>query len=326
MEIKIDYTFIKEQIEEKKVKRAFVQIPEGLRKNISFLNDFLSSLGVEAIFDLEPCFGSCDLPVERAKIYGCDAIIHIGHLEMRKNRGEGKIKAIFVPVYLDFKKKEIKEFLEKNDEIFENLSKTVFIGYSLPYKKVFEFICDYLSKIKGIDVKTGENASTGEKGLVLGCDFSALKDSTEKNDAIIISGGTFHVIGALSSVKFRKLVNVDVDNLSVNIFGKREKENLEKRKLAKYLKFLESDRIGVLICDKKGQWQTDFRHAKKALESKGKKVLLLTCFTLKKEKTLGLDVDAILNLACPRIEEDEFEKPVISWKTLKYFLDKYGDR
>jgi len=325
MEIKIDYEFIKKKIKEEKVKRAFVQIPEGLRKNIGFLNDFLTALGVVAIFDLEPCFGSCDLPVERAKIYGCDAIIHIGHLEMKRKEKE-QIKTIFVPVYLNFEEEKMKEFLEKNEGILKDLSKTIFIGYSLPYKRVFELICDYLSKSEGFEVKTGENLSTGEKGLILGCDFSALKDSTEENDVMIISGGSFHAMGALSSVKFRKLINVDVDNLSINIFGKEDKEKIEKKKLAKYIKFLESDKIGVLICDKKGQWQTNFEHAKKMLKDKGKKVVLLTCFTLKKDKILGLDVDAILNLACPRIEEDEFEKPIISWKTLKYFLDKYGDR
>ncbi len=326
MRIIINEDLLKKEVKEKKIKRAFVQLPEGLRKEIPKLNELLNSLGVEGIFDLESCFGSCDLPFERARIYGCDSIIHIGHLPIKKVKRK-EIKTIFIPAYLDFEKNKIIAFLEKNREIFKNLSKCVFIGYSLPYKKVFDLVCNFICKEnEDVEIKTGKNALTGEDGLILGCDFSALKESTKENDVFLVTGGVFHALGAVDTLKFRRILNLDVDALKINIFGKDEKIKREKIKLAKYAKFLESEKIGLLICDKIGQWQSDFETVKNNVEKMGKQVCIISCFTAKKEKILGLDVDIILNLACPRIEEDDFEKPIISWKTLKYFLEKYRNR
>ena len=42
---------------------------------------------------------------------------------------------------------------------------------------------------------------------------------------------------------------------------------------------------------------------------------------IRDDKLLGLDVDAFVNTACPRIVEDKFSKPILNPEDLKHVLE-----
>jgi diphthamide biosynthesis enzyme Dph1/Dph2-like protein len=63
--------------------------------------------------------------------------------------------------------------------------------------------------------------------------------------------------------------------------------------------------VGIIVCWKKGQARmNEARKLKKELENKGKKVSILAFDDFKKEKIEGLKFDVLLNLACPRLDDE----------------------
>ncbi|MEE9406305.1 MAG: diphthamide synthesis protein, partial [Candidatus Aenigmarchaeota archaeon] len=76
-----------------------------------------------------------------------------------------------------------------------------------------------------------------------------------------------------------------------------------------------SNNFGILISTKAGQMHLkQAEQAKKALREKGKKAWILVADQVTPEKLLGLNLDCLVNCACPRITEDVslFKKPIIT--------------
>jgi len=70
-----------EAMKKEKVKRVFIQFPEGLKSKILEIADILEKNGIDPIICLENTYGACDLRDEEALRLKCDAILHLGHNE-----------------------------------------------------------------------------------------------------------------------------------------------------------------------------------------------------------------------------------------------------
>ena len=84
-----------------------------------------------------------------------------------------------------------------------------------------------------------------------------------------------------------------------------------KKRIINLDKFKDAKNVGILVSTKRGQFRSTDDIEKK-LESNGKKVWVIAMDYISPEKILGMKLDALVNTACPRIEDDlVFPVPVI---------------
>jgi 2-(3-amino-3-carboxypropyl)histidine synthase len=183
-----------------------------------------------------------------------------------------------------------------------------------PYKRVallstvqFSHRLDEVKKIlKGHDVLICPS--------ILGC--RALIPET--NCVLVITTGVFHAVKAgLESGKpvfiigphgFRKL-----DDKVINDFKKKQSIRVSK--------VLDAKLIGVLVSTKPGQ--SNKKLAKRIVESlrdKGKEAYLFVAGEISPLQLNDFPVDAWINTACPRIVEDDFDKPMVNWDEIKELI------
>jgi len=293
-----------EAMKRSKVKRVFIQFPEGLKSKILEIANILEKNGIEAIICLENAYGTCDLRDEEALRLKCHAILHLGHNEFGFERLEGKVPIYYVEW---FSEKEGKEAFEKVIEALKNFER-IGVVYSLQYKKAFESLVKFLEK-------SGKKVFVGGSGQIIGCNFSnVLLIEKDVEAFLVVSSGKFHAIGlALKASKPVFLFDVELSEV-------------QKIDVSKYLKiivwnkkvFEESENVGILISWKKGQLK-GFDVVKKKIESLGKKVYVLAFDELNENLLEGLKLDCLINLACPRISIDDLERykiPIIEYSEL----------
>jgi 2-(3-amino-3-carboxypropyl)histidine synthase len=142
-------------------------------------------------------------------------------------------------------------------------------------------------------------------GQILGCDASSAEAIKDKVDAFLYVGtGKFHpIVVAVSTGK-----DVFLFNPVSRIFSKLDKKEIagyKRRKKASLIRFLDAKNIGILVSIKKGQYY-DIRELK-ALDKKypEKRFYVFIAETIDYTQLENFNfIDAWLNTACPRIEED----------------------
>lgn len=293
-----------EAMKKEKVKRVFVQFPEGLKSKILEIANILEKNGIDPIICLENTYGACDLRDEEALRLKCDAILHLGHNKFGFERLKCKVPVYYVEW---FSEKEGKEAFEKVVEALKNFER-IGIVYSLQYKKAFESLVKFLEK-------SGKKVFVGGSGQVIGCNFAnALSIEKDVEVFLVVSSGKFHAIGlALKTSKPVFLFDVELSELQKIDVSKCLKTIAWNKKV-----FEESKNVGLLISWKKGQLRS-FDEIRKKIESLGKKVYVLAFDELSENLLEGLKLDCLINLACPRISIDDLERykiPIVDYSEL----------
>ena len=186
----------------------------------------------------------------------------------------------------------------KISEISKHLTKNISIAYSIQYKPLAEQAKLILSKKHKI-------CSFFQ---VLGC--TSLKLPKQTQAIILIGSGKFHAV----SLAFEsKLPTYLLENNKLLKISKQEVENIEKKKNASYLRYLNADKAGILISTKLGQ-----QNLKKALEfknkAKDKKFYLYICNNINKSEFENFGISSWINTACPKLD---FDVPIINIRDLK---------
>lgn len=293
------------KLKELKAKRILVQLPEGLKLRIQDITKELEENGFEVFLSIESTFGACDLRDREAKALGCDSILHVGHSSLG-------LKAEVPVIY--------EEYRQDFDPV-PLLEKAL---VQLPYKSVglvttVQHISS-LVKAKGFLEKNGKNVHIGQPesarypGQILGCDHSAAL-SIEKNvDCFLyIGSGLFHPLGLAEKTE-KPVIFLDIESGELKDLSE-ERPRRQKIRAANLAKASMSVSFGILVSTKSGQMNMrNAEKAKKALEEKGKRAWLLAADLITPEKLLGLELDCLVNCACPRITEDVslFRKPIIT--------------
>jgi len=194
------------------------------------------------------------------------------------------MKTLFIPAKIN---SEVNERKIQSLKLPENIA----IAYSIQYKDIAFKIKEILSKRNKII----------EIVQVLGC--SKPKFSKNTKAILLISSGEFHAVSLafetklpiyiLQSDKLRKISDEDV-------------YAFEKQKLASYMKFLNSERVGILISTKPGQ-----ENLKKALALRNKlkdkqSYLFLSNEVDTRQFENFNDIDAWINTSCPRMDFEGF--------------------
>jgi len=202
------------------------------------------------------------------------------------------MKTIFIPAKINT---EINE--EKISEL--KLPKLIALAYSIQYKEVASQIQKILSKTHKIT----------QFIQVLGC--SKPKFSKETKAVLLISSGKFHAVSLAFETNLPVYI-LEADKLRK--ISDEEISSLKKRKTASYMKFLNADKVGVLISTKPGQ-----ENLQKALSLKNKIKNKNVYFFISneintKEFENFPEIKSWVNTACPRLD---FDNSVINFSNLR---------
>ncbi|MFH1751735.1 MAG: diphthamide biosynthesis enzyme Dph2 [archaeon] len=299
----------------KKVKgnRILVQLPDGLKQYSLELMEKLDKQfkGKKQLFLLvEPTFGACDLAEEKALSLNCQTIIHFGHEKFYKP----KVRTIYIPIKIPLNNKRIvKLVLEKLET--KNFNTIVIAGL-----QQFSFNLKELKKLL-----EKEKIKVLKTGTVLGCNYEWLVKAEKKVKCIVFIGeGSFHLNGLLLET-VKPVLFVNALGLEGKWFQELRREQLVRQKWARIALAKQAKTFGLIVSTKKGQLLLiQALKAKKLIEKKGLKAVLLASDLIKPENFLGLKIDCFVNTACPRIAVDDYQQfnaPVINLKDLKEVLN-----
>jgi len=192
------------------------------------------------------------------------------------------MKTLFIPAKIN---------AELNEKKIESLKlpNNIAIAYSIQYKELAVKIQKILSKTYQITKII----------QVLGCSKPDFPKDTQA--ILLIGSGRFH---AVSLAMETNLPVYGLYNNSMTEISKEEIESLKTKKKASYLKFLNSDKIGILVSTKPGQ-----ENLKRALELKNslknKKAYILIGNNLSPSEFENFKtIDSWVNTACPRLDFD----------------------
>lgn len=150
---------------------------------------------------------------------------------------------------------------EKLREMERMLPDTIYISYSIQFKKLAEQIRK--------EIENHKKKKILGFSQVLGC--SDIK--TQAKAVLLIGEARFHALN-LASISEKEVFIFD--NHSTSRISKEEIEAMKKADKGKYLKFLSSERVGIIISTKPGQNKRETGiNIKKNLEKQGKKFFYL---------------------------------------------------
>lgn len=293
------------RIEKTGAQRILLQVPEGLKTRVLEAVKALENEGYNVFLSIEPCFGACDLRDHEAHLLKCDLLLHIGHSEILP---ETEVPVIYEECIEDYDPVPLlKQFLE-DLKPYHTIGLLTTLQFLPSLKKAKSFL-----KSKNKEILMEKPKKAKHPGQVLGCDYSAALPLEDEIDCFLFIGsGLFHPLG-LAKKTDKPVLFLDVEKEELSNLKQFQKEWKVKKEL-KIEKARDRETFGILISTKRGQLNLKTaEEVKKTLKKKGKKTFLLTFDTLTPDKILGLQIDCLVNCACPRLTEDykQFKKPVL---------------
>ena len=296
------------ELKKRKPKKVLVQLAEGIKKNAPEIEEWIKRIGIEVIFSGETCWGGCDIAVDEARTVGADLIVHFGHAEF--------IRTDFPVIYI-----EIKDILNLNpllDKSLESIKDytTIGLSYSIQHRHDIENIKKFYEEKDKKVILSEKKATNAYEGHITGCQYEGLKAIQNDVDCFVIIGNQFHSMGAVLAVK-KPVVLIDVYNNDVRTMeGLRDK--ILKQRIISIEKLREAKNIGIIIGMKLGQKFGSPKKLMEKLKEQGKNVIIITMSELTPDKIMNFyNIDAFIELACPRIAIDDFAKypkPLLTFK------------
>lgn len=315
--LQLDLTNAIKDLKKIKAKNVFLQIPEGLKIKAEGIITELEEKGFNVSTSMDPCYGACDIKQAEAKRMGANAILHLGHTKFVE---KSSIPIVYVPLKYDlgdrFERitKIIVEYL--TDEKIKEVGLTTtaqFLSYLPLLKKELEN-----NKIKCI-IGKGKRV---EDGQVLGCNYSSAQ--IKAGTIIYLGDGLFHPLG----IHFSTQKNVIIANplmLEIKTL-KEEKDKFIRQRILLIERAKNAAEYAILVTTKEGQNRiTEALKIKKDLEKAGKKAKIYSMDFISQEALLGINAEAFINTACPRISIDDYfnyKKPIINYTEVDYMLGK----
>ena len=297
-----------EELKKRKPKKVLVQLPEGIKQNTSEIAKDIEDLGIEVIFSGETAWGACSVAVQEAEAFGADLIVHFGHAKF--------INVKFPVLYIEVKDElNLKPLLKKSLKVLEKYRK-IGLSYSIQHrhdlKNIKKFYEDNGKKIL-LSKKLG---LVEYEGHIVGCQYLGLQAIEKSVDCFVIIGNQFHSLGAVLSVeKPRILIDVYNDDVK-NMEGLREK--ILKQRIISIQKLKDAKNVGIIVEIKSGQKFGSHKYLYDKLKEQGKNPIVITMNELTPEKIMNFyNIDAFIELACPRIAIDDFAKypkPILTFK------------
>ena len=307
--IHIDEEKIFSTISEKKPRSIALDGPDGILKKIqSCAHKLTEKYNIPVYVIGDTSWGSCDLNIHAAEMLGVDILFNIGHTISMEKFGD---KVIMVDAFddVDFSKiaKRCAIDLRKNN--FKKISLVTNSQYLQSVQKVKEIF-----EFHGYDVIIGRGKGHLNDAQVFGCEFYPVHDTKDQVDAYLFLGQSIFHSASIAIVTQKPTFMLDPyfnEYSEVSNIGQK----LEKKALLSIYKAQDAKTIGIIIGLKEGQFANiKALELKRLLEQERKKILLIAMTEITDERLLSFqDIDAFIQVACPRIGTDNhFHKPVLS--------------
>ncbi|MBI2044479.1 diphthamide synthesis protein [Candidatus Pacearchaeota archaeon] len=192
------------------------------------------------------------------------------------------IKRIFIPAV---SRRKISG--SKISAISKSLPKNLAVAYSVQFQEIAGQIKEKLSESHIITYFT----------QVLGCSKPNFPKNTEA--ILLVGSGKFHAIGLAFETKIP--VYILTENKMERI-TEEETKKLEERHKVHLLKFLHSEKIGVIISNKPGQER--LRRALEVSKKTEKKTYFFLSNNVELKEFENFGLDCWINTACPRMDFD----------------------
>jgi 2-(3-amino-3-carboxypropyl)histidine synthase len=305
---------------QKKYKTIAVQLPEGLKRSVFPLVEYLKKeTGTTVLVSADPCFGACDVVNYELKNLDVDCVIHIGHTAIADVENFW-IPTIFVNAQSTL---DVSIVVEKAIPSLEG--KTIGLVTTAQHLHTLETVGRILQNhnLKSLIGEGDERISA--KGQILGCNFSAGAKIADQVDCFLFIGsGTFHPVGLLLSTK-KPVIAADP---YTNTVKKQEiedmKNNMLRQRYGAILACRSARRYGILLGLKRGQQRMKLAYEiQHLLDSVGKLSLIITQDEFSPVSLQGFDLDCYVSTACPRIAMDDYlqyKKPIITPVELEIVL------
>ena len=304
--IVIDEKKIFEVIKERKPLSVALNGPDGLLPKVQDLALKIGKkFGIPAYLLADTTWGTCDLNSIGAKILNAEILFNIGHT----NRIEIFEKnVIMIDAFDDI---SFDKVTKKCIELVRG--KTISLITDSQHLHQIESVKKMLEE-NGIDVKIGKGKGQLNDGQVFGCEFYPATETMDKVDANVFLGqSNFHAAGvALATNRPTFILDPYFNEIQeITEFAKK----LQKKATLAIYKAAEAETFGVIVGLKEGQLsKLTALKFKKELENLGKTVHLIALTEITNERLRNLkDIDAFIQVACPRISTDmKFDKPLLS--------------
>jgi 2-(3-amino-3-carboxypropyl)histidine synthase len=318
----IDIENAAKTIKQQGYKTVAVQVPEGLKRSMFPLVEFLETeTGAAVLVSADPCFGACDVVNYELKNMDVDCVVHIGHTAISDVENFW-IPTIFVNAFSTL---DVSKVVEK--AIPSLVGKKIGLVTTAQHLHTLEAVESILRKHNLEPCIADGDERVSAKGQILGCNFSVGTKVAENVDCFLFIGsGTFHPVGLLMSSR-KPVIAADP---YTNTVRKQEiedmKNNMLRQRYGAIVACRSARRFGILIGVKRGQQRIKLAHElKQMLESTGRKSLLITMDEFSPMSLQGFDIDCYVSTACPRIAIDDylqFKKPMITPVELEIVLGR----
>jgi 2-(3-amino-3-carboxypropyl)histidine synthase len=307
--IHIDEEKIFSIISERKPRSVALDGPDGIIKKIeSCARRLTEKYNIPVYVIGDTSWGSCDLNIHAAEMLGVDILFNIGHTISMENFGK---KVIMVDAFddIDFSKIATRCAIELKKKQFKKISIATSSQYLRSMQKVKEIFEHH-----GYKVVIGRGKGHLNDGQVFGCEFYPVYDTKDQVDAYLFLGQSIFHSASVAIVTQKPTFMLDpYFNEYSEISDVARK--LEKKSILAVYNAQEAKTIGIIIGLKEGQFANiKALELKRLLEQAGKKILLIAMTEITDERLLSFeDIDAFIQVACPRIGTDNhFHKPVLS--------------
>ncbi len=282
-------------------KRILLQLPEGLKTKATEIMTVLEKNGIESILSADPVYGACDIPVNEARQFSCEAIVHVGHNKFYRDAEQG-FPVLYFPYFYNVELKDIDFSVIREQRIG--------LITNIQHMKT-------LAEAKEKLEKAGKSAVIG--GQVLGCWYVNAEKIAGSIDAYLFVGsGRFHPLG----MSGKKIYALDIERQRVEDITDDVKK-MEKLRYGRIMKARDARTFAILVTSKTGQHQLlgSAEEIKRKIESHEKKAFILSMDEITNERLMGIKCDAFVNTACPRIADAKWDKPFVNANDLDTVLE-----
>jgi len=319
----IDIEKAAQTITDNRYKKVAIQIPEGLKRVVFKIVEFLEGeTGAKIIVSADPCFGACDVVNYELKNLDVDFVVHIGHTPIPDVENFW-IPTIFVNA---LSTKDVTKVVEKSITLLEG--KKIGVVTTAQHLHTLDTVENILQNHDLEPILSDGDERIAAKGQILGCDFSAGMNIVDKVDSFLFIGsGTFHPVGLLLSSK-KPVIAADPYTNNVKKQELDElKDTILRQRYGAIASSKNAKRFGILVGIKRGQQRIELAHQiKEMLESFNKKSLLIALNNFSPVSLQGFgDIDCFVSTACPRIAIDDYmqyKRPIITPTELEIVLGK----